>query len=109
MRESRNARSGVQDLGRVDGAEDNALILTAIGDNSPPRVDYERMAEARSPSRQRSVLAGRGDITAVLDCPRAVEHVPMRFSGDLCEGRRHSQQVCARLGQLAEQVREAQV
>src|SRR5262245_46998793 len=88
MLQRRYARPYRRDLRRIDIGKDDTRLGAAFGEYLTPRIDHDRMAERVAAVLVASALSGGEDETAVLDCTRAGQDVPMRGAGLLGEGRR---------------------
>src|SRR5262245_30177097 len=82
------ARPYRRDLGRIDIGKDDARLGAAFGEYLTPRIDHDRMAERVAAILVPSALGGGEDETAVFDCARAGQDMPMRSAGLLGESRR---------------------
>src|SRR5262245_53453008 len=81
MLERGDFRAGGRHGGRIDHRHDHARVRAALGQNATPRVDDERMPESFSPVLVLATLRGCEHEGAVLDRPRAAQHMPMSFAG----------------------------
>ena len=86
----------------------DALAVARRREHEAPRVDDQRAAVGRA-AGPRAVLVRRHDVALVLDRPRPEEHLPVVAARLLREAGRHRQQLGARDGERAVQLREAQV
>ena len=94
---------------RSSVAEYDARINTTLGEISPQGSMISEWPNVSRPSWCLPPCAGRDDIAARLDGPRAQQRMPVRLARDLREGGGHGDDLRPSHRELPEQIREAHI
>ena len=95
MTQGRNAATGLFDPPRIDFRGDEPHPLRRLGEHLAPGRDDEAVAIGAAAFGMLAILRRRKDEAAILDRPRAQQHMPMGAPGRHGEGRGHGEEIRA--------------